>query len=796
LFGNRQAALRLRLNNANIGTVNASVGPSGTNNEDAGRFWWGWQHIVITVSRTADGMGNYAYIYQNGVEVGSSSDSDFGTTFTDPDDIIKYFSFNANPFNYSPSQCSAAFRDFWMFKRKLTENEVLYIFNNDISHQPVLRSTDSDMLLWYRFVETSGVPLRSWARFTPTGTLTSGDPIDSYLYHYNDPDNGIDRIAMFDLGGPGSDPSGYPWQWGRQEDQPKRVASGNTLSLYHALRGESIDDTTVTQALSGNFTLGFWFSFETLHEADQRLPFSFDRGDEDPGSFALGFHTYTEYQHRFGFNKGTGSNNYIYNTSLNGSGYGWNHVALVKTQGADGEGKYARIYINGELGGTSANPDWDNMFAPYFLTFFNNHNPWEDNQFRGAIKDFVFYNTAMTASKVQALYDTGVFLITTTTSGGWFTPTEENLSGVAIGGYYLGENVCSGQYFAGNTFGEAPHPFGTWLGGYFDGFTYESSGIVGGYYLGRSTCSGQKLPNSPYGDVCGGWYHGVSGERETIGGFIHSSGVESGIIGGYVFGFLRESGVVGGYVHGALRQSGVLGGFISCADLGSGIADASFRVKAVAVSDFDALVEVKSTYRGDFDGFIEVYKAETPPDVTIIQPPTDVSGVDTPYTPWLVGSGVPYNDKTIVQATWNFGDLTPEEAGVASGTNIYATTHTYNNSGIYIVNLKMVDSKGLVGNGTRLINLASGVPMPDVELTANPRSGNAPLTVDFDYTITNLPAGVTITSKVLYFGNGKSTLNPNVNYTYTEPGVYTPILCVLDSRGIVTCDSLHIGVNN
>ena len=96
----------------------------------------------------------------------------------------------------------------------------------------------------------------------------------------------------------------------------------------------------------------------------------------------------------------------------------------------------------------------------------------------------------------------------------------------------------------------------------------------------------------------------------------------------------------------------------------------------------------------------------------------------------------------------------------------------------------------------RIINLASGVDMPSVQITAQPRGGDAPLTVDFNYSITNIPSGVSIKSTTLYFGNGKKTLNPDIDYTYTVPGTYIPVLCVVDSRGYITCDSLTIGVNN
>jgi PKD repeat protein len=219
--------------------------------------------------------------------------------------------------------------------------------------------------------------------------------------------------------------------------------------------------------------------------------------------------------------------------------------------------------------------------------------------------------------------------------------------------------------------------------------------------------------------------------------------------------------------------------------------------------DFDALIEIKQTYSSDFDAEIDIYQTERWPFVSIKYPDGlglaeghDVSGVFAPLTPWFVASGVAVDGKTIDRTIWNFGDLSPVVNGVPSGNDEYAADHTYSTSGIYIANFRAIDSNGLVGSDSIKIHLASGVPMPDITLSANPMYGDAPLSVDFSYTIANIPAGVTITSSVLFFGNGKSTINPDITYVYTEPGEYIPILVVLDSRGFITCDSLKIGVNN
>ncbi len=248
---------------------------------------------------------------------------------------------------------------------------------------------------------------------------------------------------------------------------------------------------------------------------------------------------------------------------------------------------------------------------------------------------------------------------------------------------------------------------------------------------------------------------------------------------------------------------GIIGGFVNCGIAGSGVFDAGFTVKALTATDFDALIEIKLTYNSDFDAVVDIYKAERWPFVSIKYPDGlglaeghDVSGVLAPLTPWFVASGVAVDGKTINKTLWNFGDLSPVVTGVPSGNDEYASDHTYSTSGIYIATFRAIDSDGLSAADSIKIHLASGVPMPDVTLSATPIEGEAPLSVDFDYSITNIPPGVTITSKILFLGNGKSTINPNVTYVYSEAGQYIPILYVLDSRGFITSDSLKIGVNN
>ena len=752
------------LETASISTVNSS----GDSTPAKDGLWTYWNHVVFTVSRTADGDGNFAISYLNGKPVNRSDDAQWADDITGP--TPKFLMMGAADWNLHEYQAGLTFRDFFFFDKILASGEVAYIFNNDISKEPILLSTDNDLVLWYRFNEGSGVPIRSWAANTPV-ERTNGDPLDTSLQWNNTPSNGIDGVTSINTADPGHS---APYQWG--EDRP--TPSSTTVDLYHALQSPNMDDSSAVGTIaSGSFSVGFWFNFKNVNDIF-RLLFSFDRTTGDDNELALGFNTYNANRYRFVYNDGAGSLRYFYDLTNSGSGEMWNHVVITHAEGGDDDGKYARLYINSDLKNTITDPEFDSLLSPYFLTFFNAHADYSDKQFRGAINDFGLFKRVLTPEEIGVWFNAGITLVTSSddgTIGGYVDGVEGPTESGIIGGFIYASGVASGL-----------------VGGYTFGAN-RASGIIGGFMYASGVASG----------LIGGYIVGANETSGIIGGFIYASGVASGLVGGYTFGAHRSSGIIGSYIYSVKQISGIIGGFVNCGIAGSGVFDAGFTVKALTATDFDALIEIKLTYNSDFDAVVDIYKAERWPFVSIKYPDGlglaeghDVSGVLAPLTPWFVASGVAVDGKTINKTLWNFGDLSPVVTGVPSGNDEYASDHTYSTSGIYIATFRAIDSDGLSAADSIKIHLASGVSMPDVTLSATPIEGEAPLSVDFDYSITNIPPGVTITSKILFLGNGKSTINPNVTYVYSEPGSYIPILVVFDSRGIITSDSLKIGVNN
>lgn len=733
----------------------------------------GWNHYVINVNENGwSGRAGDYYVkfYVNGV-LDTSLGNDTSTHWTDIHPIW-YLSI----FNYSTSiavgQIKAAIKDFFLFNRYLENDEVVDIFNNGFSAKPILKSTTNNLILWYRFVEPSGTPINSWASNTPTARYTAGAAaLDTRLTWYNSPDHVTKGIYSIDTGDAGH---WYPYHWG----ESRICASGNTTDMYHSLRSENIDDCTIGGALaSGSFSVGMWF-LSNSNSTTLDAVFSFDRDTIDDPDLCLAFQADPSIRYNFIYNDGTGGKRYFYDMSDSGSGLYWNHVVLTHTQGGDGDGKYARFYMNGQLAYTSTDPEFDSLLHPYYLTFFNAHADYSIEQWAGAIDDFVLFDKALSAEEVFTLFHDGIELVTIADSspiGGYIEGTEGTEASGLVGGWSLCSGITSGTVGA-YSFGAK---FGSGLMGGWSLCSGITSGTIGSYTFGAGFASG----------VAGGW---------TL-----CSGIMSGTIGGYSYSVVRNSGTIGNYTYSVVRQSGTIGGFVNGGLESSGVCDGGFRIKAITYADFDAELMVENTTNADFDAEIKVYHPEKPPWAYIKYPDGiglaaghDVSGALAPLVLWFVSSGVAVDGKTIDKATYGFGDTSDHVNATASGNDQYVATHRYGTSGIYVASFWAIDNYGMTGSDTIKIHLASGVPMPDVSLTASPVIGYAPLTVDFDYSITNVPNGVSITSKILYFGNGKSTISPDVSYVYTEPGIFTPILCVVDSRGFVTCDSLLVGVNN
>ncbi|MGL4596397.1 MAG: PKD domain-containing protein [Bacteroidia bacterium] len=132
---------------------------------------------------------------------------------------------------------------------------------------------------------------------------------------------------------------------------------------------------------------------------------------------------------------------------------------------------------------------------------------------------------------------------------------------------------------------------------------------------------------------------------------------------------------------------------------------------------------------------------------------------------------------------WDFND--PAIANGSDTSNVQNPNYVYNTSGTYTVNLTVTDSLGCSDtvNFTVLV-----YPLPDINFSATPTSGCAPLCVDFTdlTTVTNS----TVTQWAWNFGDGSTSNVQNPNYCYPVDGLYTVTLSATSAEGCTFTDSI------
>lgn len=391
--------------------------------------------------------------------------------------------------------------------------------------------------------------------------------------------------------------------------------------------------------------------------------------------------------------------------------------------------------------------------AARMLTFFSHSNasPWDFsstslNDESSVMTDVFYFSRTLTDAEIRYISQNGIDSANGTA-----------VSGI-IGGYILGSEQASGI-----------------IGGYQRGQD-SSSGIIGGFNFAAESSSG----------IIGGY----------VSGIIFFNDMVSGIVGGYIRGYDIGSGIIGGYISGTEQVSGIIGGFVIGGLFANMQFDGGFTVQGFAAKDFDSQLVIRKATTADFDAKLIIFQAETGPLVSIVTPASTVSGVTAPFNQYFVGAASGTQGKSIVQTRWTFGDLTSAVSVAESGAGLYPVQHYYAGSGFFIAKFEAIDSNGIHGSDTRIINAASGITPVVISVSGVPRSGNAALTVDFTTVVENLPPGVAVNASLLSFDDGQSTITFNPVHIYTEPGQYRPVWCVRDSRGVFWCDSLESGSSN
>lgn len=142
---------------------------------------------------------------------------------------------------------------------------------------------------------------------------------------------------------------------------------------------------------------------------------------------------------------------------------------------------------------------------------------------------------------------------------------------------------------------------------------------------------------------------------------------------------------------------------------------------------------------------------------------------------------------------WNFGDGSPRVR--TSSTTI---THSYDTAGTFTVVLTITDDQGNVSFCQATVTVGSA--LPQCSFTANPTSGNNPLTVNFDASSSSDDTG--ITSFAWDFGDGGQASGTTVSHTFaadcTAPCSqnFNVTLTVTDEEGQTSSCTQTITVNN
>jgi PKD repeat protein len=155
-------------------------------------------------------------------------------------------------------------------------------------------------------------------------------------------------------------------------------------------------------------------------------------------------------------------------------------------------------------------------------------------------------------------------------------------------------------------------------------------------------------------------------------------------------------------------------------------------------------------------------------NVTVINADFTASSPRSGYTPHTV-QFADLSDGSISGWLWDFGDGTP----TSTEQN---PSHTYNSSGSYTVTLEV---SGVYGSDTVTKYNYINVTTMNADFTASPRSGYAPLTVQF----TDLSDG-SISGWLWDFGDGTPiSTEQNPSHTYNSSGSYTVTLEVSGAYG-------------
>ncbi len=174
-------------------------------------------------------------------------------------------------------------------------------------------------------------------------------------------------------------------------------------------------------------------------------------------------------------------------------------------------------------------------------------------------------------------------------------------------------------------------------------------------------------------------------------------------------------------------------------------------------------------------------KDSTIKNITILEKPS-VAFTSTNNIACAAPVNVQFNNNSLGGATyfWNFGD--------GNISTLQSPTHSYNLQGNYSVSLVATHINGCKDSIAKSDFVAVHVPHID-GITADPKEGCAPLSVNFASTVSSVQ---TIVQYLWEFGDGTTSTSQLPTHVYTAEGVFDVKLTVTTSGGCSdTFTSLH-----
>ncbi len=179
-------------------------------------------------------------------------------------------------------------------------------------------------------------------------------------------------------------------------------------------------------------------------------------------------------------------------------------------------------------------------------------------------------------------------------------------------------------------------------------------------------------------------------------------------------------------------------------------------------------------------------------DITTREFEIEVEAAAPAVTATATPSTAAVNDRIVFRAEGSHGAGATYEWDFGDGSTAFGrqAPHRYGEPGTFEAEVTVTTASGATASDTVTVTITNDAPT--VQVGANPRSGNAPLRVNF--TATGTDANGDSLTYAWQFGDGGTATTRNAAHTYTRTGTYTARVTVSDEHGATGTATVQIVV--